>query len=372
MELKVWVDGVARVVCGLSLSTSCQDVVIALAQSIGQTGRYILVMKLRGNERQLLADDCPLQHAAQLGQQAAEVQFILRRTGPALGGDHEPARAAGRRLPPSRPDPDHRSAGRASSTLPRRSKAGRVRSSSATDSPEPRASPIPFLDTPSSLNALPYVSKEEVFRQILQQQKTLQDLEVEVQALERETGALEQLTSSATLPGPVLDLREQLEELERRQLHNKEELILGEQWEELLQAEMDKERDMHERLSQARASLHQHTDQITALQASSGHLEQEAELTVQRRRSAARQSEEALRLLRQEFNKRQQHTQQLEATLSASQRELSGAERALQERQAWIQALNRELRQCDLQHFIQQTGPHADPTGTPQLGSTVE
>lgn len=35
MELKVWVDGVVRVVCGLSEETSCQDVVIALAQAIG-------------------------------------------------------------------------------------------------------------------------------------------------------------------------------------------------------------------------------------------------------------------------------------------------------------------------------------------------
>lgn len=37
MELKVWVDGVARVVCGLSLSTSCKDVVVALAQAIGES-----------------------------------------------------------------------------------------------------------------------------------------------------------------------------------------------------------------------------------------------------------------------------------------------------------------------------------------------
>lgn len=35
MELKVWVDGVARVVCGLSVNTPCKDVVIALAQAIG-------------------------------------------------------------------------------------------------------------------------------------------------------------------------------------------------------------------------------------------------------------------------------------------------------------------------------------------------
>lgn len=37
MELKVCVDGVVRVVCGLTLSTSCRDVVIALAQSLGDT-----------------------------------------------------------------------------------------------------------------------------------------------------------------------------------------------------------------------------------------------------------------------------------------------------------------------------------------------
>lgn len=36
MELKVWVDGVLRVVCGLSEDTTCQQVVIALAQAIGK------------------------------------------------------------------------------------------------------------------------------------------------------------------------------------------------------------------------------------------------------------------------------------------------------------------------------------------------
>lgn len=35
MELKVWVDGVQRVVCGVTEATTCQEVVIALAQAIG-------------------------------------------------------------------------------------------------------------------------------------------------------------------------------------------------------------------------------------------------------------------------------------------------------------------------------------------------
>lgn len=37
MELKVWVDGVQRVVCGVTEATTCQEVVIALAQAIGRS-----------------------------------------------------------------------------------------------------------------------------------------------------------------------------------------------------------------------------------------------------------------------------------------------------------------------------------------------
>lgn len=37
MELKVWVEGVARVVCGVSLTTSCKEVVFALARATGES-----------------------------------------------------------------------------------------------------------------------------------------------------------------------------------------------------------------------------------------------------------------------------------------------------------------------------------------------
>lgn len=48
--------------------------------------------------------------------------------------------------------------------------------------------------------------------------------------------------SSAIVPDLSLDLTEELEKLEQKMRQNKEELSLGEQWAELLQAEMDKER----------------------------------------------------------------------------------------------------------------------------------
>ncbi|XP_027715984.1 ras association domain-containing protein 7 isoform X2 [Vombatus ursinus] len=84
MELKVWVDGVQRVVCGVSEQTTCQEVVIALAQALGQTGRYVLIQRLRDKERQMLPQECPVGAQATCGQFASDVQFVLRRTGPSL------------------------------------------------------------------------------------------------------------------------------------------------------------------------------------------------------------------------------------------------------------------------------------------------
>uniref|UniRef100_A0A6I8PQM3 Ras-associating domain-containing protein n=1 Tax=Ornithorhynchus anatinus TaxID=9258 RepID=A0A6I8PQM3_ORNAN len=107
MELKVWVDGVQRVVCGVSDKTSCQEVVIALARAIGQTGRYVLIQRLREKERQLLPHECPVATQAQCGQSAHDVQFVLRRTGPSLA-----ERPASDGCPP--PPPPERNFARAS------------------------------------------------------------------------------------------------------------------------------------------------------------------------------------------------------------------------------------------------------------------
>uniref|UniRef100_A0A4W6CWN0 Ras-associating domain-containing protein n=1 Tax=Lates calcarifer TaxID=8187 RepID=A0A4W6CWN0_LATCA len=343
MELKVWVEGVVRVVSGLSLNTSCQDVVIALAQAIGQTGRYILILKLRGNERQLVADDCPLQHLAKLGQLAQEVQFVLRRTGPSLSeGQNTPSRE--RRLPlPRPPEPEplkHRDTHKAlsfslgPSTHPKRTKPNRAWSPSPRASPEPRASPVSFLDAPSSVKAVSsYSSKEEVFRQILQQQRRLQDLEIQLQALERETEVWERERSSATVPSLNLHLADELEELEQQLRQNEAELMHRAHWEEQLQAEMDREQA------------------------------QDIQLTAQRQTS--QQQEEALRPLRQELHNRLQQGDELETTLSQTQRELQAAEEIQQVKLLHHPELNKELRQCNLQQFIQQTGgPNSDQTNS--------
>lgn len=60
MELKVYVEGIQRIVCGVSESTTCQDVVFALAHATGKIGRFTLIERWRNNERLLAPTDNPL------------------------------------------------------------------------------------------------------------------------------------------------------------------------------------------------------------------------------------------------------------------------------------------------------------------------
>ncbi|KAH3890287.1 hypothetical protein DPMN_014363, partial [Dreissena polymorpha] len=81
MELKVWVDGIKRVVCGVTDNTTCQDIVIALAQAMGRTGRFTLIEKWRENERPLAPTECPLIVLQKWGEFAMEVKLILYESG---------------------------------------------------------------------------------------------------------------------------------------------------------------------------------------------------------------------------------------------------------------------------------------------------
>lgn len=358
MELRVSVEGVVRVVCGLSQDTSCQDVVIALAQSTGQTGRYNLILKLQGTERQLLAQDCPLQLLSQLGQHAAEVQFILKRTGPSLSDRGLPLHR------PSEPDPPRsREPHKAYNLGPRRTKLSRTWTPSPRASPEPRSSPVSFAEPLNPVSLSSSSCKEEEFRLILQQQRRLQDLETQIQALERETEVWELKRSSA--PGPGLDLvsERELEELKLRLSLNQAELVHSEDWDGLFQEEMDRERDLHRRLHQIQLSMEDHSFQITELHARSAQLEQDLRLRAQSSETGPQQQDQALRPLKKELHHRLQQGEELDAKLSVTLRELQNAEEQLKDRWELMEELNKELRQCKLQQFIQQTGgPHADQT----------
>uniref|UniRef100_A0A672J9H8 Ras association domain family member 11 n=1 Tax=Salarias fasciatus TaxID=181472 RepID=A0A672J9H8_SALFA len=81
MEVKVSVDGIPRVVCGVTRETTCQEVVLALAQALGQPGRYNLREKFKEFERCMTPDERLLETLERYGEQAKEVQLILMRRG---------------------------------------------------------------------------------------------------------------------------------------------------------------------------------------------------------------------------------------------------------------------------------------------------
>lgn len=76
MELKVWVEGIQRIVCGVTETTTCQvinslcsffhfndflqEVVFALAHATGKSGRFTLIERWRNNERQLSPNENPM------------------------------------------------------------------------------------------------------------------------------------------------------------------------------------------------------------------------------------------------------------------------------------------------------------------------
>ena len=75
MELRVWIGSVQRVISGVSLNTTSQEVIVALAQATGKTGRFTLVEKWRDYEQTLTPTDCPLVVAQKFGDYAHEVQL---------------------------------------------------------------------------------------------------------------------------------------------------------------------------------------------------------------------------------------------------------------------------------------------------------
>jgi hypothetical protein len=54
MDLRVYVDGVARIICDLTRTTTVHDIIIALAQYKGKAGRYSLIERApNGTQRTL-------------------------------------------------------------------------------------------------------------------------------------------------------------------------------------------------------------------------------------------------------------------------------------------------------------------------------
>ncbi|KAL4613451.1 ras association domain-containing protein 8-like isoform X1 [Arapaima gigas] len=332
MELKVWVDGVMRVVCGLSEETSCQDVVITLAQAIGQTGRYVLVQKLRDRERQLLANERLLESIAKLGQNATEIQFFLRRIGP--DKQEGPVLDKGVTwIKQSDAESTKCKALKKSLTFnlgP--SSSPRIRTTRVKKLPQSSEGQrmVPHLPTCSA-----ELSKEELFKQVMEQQARLQTLDTQLDALGQEVDRWEQI--------PTPDLQLQEDKLEAKLQKN---LCTEEEQELIMQRRLD---ELEQMLDSCELKLQ---DMI----AHSGQLEQKIRLENIRCQSPCTGLEEPLGTVRVELHTQKLHGAELEGALTEVEKALESTEDLLQAKKKEMEELNKELRQCDLQQFIQQTG----------------
>ncbi|KAM9302423.1 ras association domain-containing protein 7 [Gastrophryne carolinensis] len=366
MELKVWVDGVQRVVCGVTEKTSCQDVVIALAQAIGQTGRYVLIQTLRDKERQLLPHERPMEFLAKSGQYANDVHFILKRTGPSL---------AERPSSDSTPLPPERTFVR--SSLPLNPKA---QSTEVTRSKEPKKSLTFNLGPMSSSDLLlkhrqkqqngtvakdgspRQPSKDELFKMVLQQQKQLKALETQNVSLGKDIHSLER----SRLGGPNEEAENEVAYLER--LIRRNDAELGEEmfWLDELDRERAEEQKRQEKMRNLRATVEDYTRKINELSEKTEALEKEIQKETAKRLSgqpSPADIEDMVAKMRKELEAKTELSQQMDINLSNVEKACEEARRNLEDRTQELEELNKDLRQCNLQQFIQQTG--STPTNGP-------
>ncbi|XP_064795532.1 ras association domain-containing protein 8-like [Oncorhynchus masou masou] len=371
MELKVWVDGVQRIVCGVTELTTCQEVVIALAQAIGRTGRYTLIERWRETERHLAPHENPVVSLNMWGQYASDVQLVLQRTGPSLsecpnsdGVSRVPERGLYRQsLPPLaklRPSANDRSLQRRE---PKRKSLtftakglrdifGKGRDADAKQ--QQRA-----LNQGRGVVSVPLSPARELVRLVQLQKDKLQLLENRLQGPEAELHGCESGDVGMCIEGQegIGVLEEELVRLEQQLRRNEVEMSEEEFWQNELQIEQESERQLREQLQEligrVRECKARLGEYLTRIQGMEAGLEQETE---QCRQVDEEEAWAQLGKVRAELEQQVQHRVQLESSCRAVDRSLGQSSKKLQEKEQELEQLTRELRQVNLQQFIHQTG----------------
>ncbi|XP_015679909.1 ras association domain-containing protein 8 [Protobothrops mucrosquamatus] len=356
MELKVWVDGVQRIVCGVTEVTTCQEVVIALAQAIGRTGRYTLIEKWRDTERHLAPHENPIISLNKWGQYASDVQLVLRRTGPSLS--ERPTSDSVARIP-------ERTLYRQS--LPPLAKL-RPQNDKSIKRREPKRKSLTFTGGAKGLMDIFGKSKEHEFKQKVLHCKTtvdelkklvhlqtekLQSVEKQLDTNEAEIRYWEQRFS--------FSLEDEILKLEQKIKRNEVEIEEEEFWENELQIEQENEKQLKEQLQEIRQRILDCESKLKDYVVQIHHMESGLEAEkLQREVQEAKVNEEEVRekidKVRRELDLHGQQSLRLENGIKAVERSVGQAAKRLQEREQELEQLTKELRQVNLQQFIQQTG----------------
>ncbi|RVE56783.1 hypothetical protein OJAV_G00224490 [Oryzias javanicus] len=380
MELKVWVDGVQRIVCGVTEFTTCQEVVIALAQAIGRTGRYTLIEKWRETERHLAPHENPVVSLNKWGQYASDVQLILQRTGPSVserptsdGLASVPERGLYRQsLPPlaklrpsgadrslKRREPKRKSLTFTGGARGLREIFGKSKDCEAKQ-PQQRGVSLNLSRLggggPASAPGSP---ARELSRLVQLQRDKLQALESRLLGCEDELRDWEDAGGEAADDGNSEDELLLLEQQVRR---NEAEAEEEEFWQNELQIEQESERqlrlqlaELQSRVRDSEAKLSEYLARIQSMEANveQERLQQEAELN---QKVKEEEVQAQLEKVKAELEIQSQQTARLESSCMALERSLCQSGKRLQEREQELEQLTKELRQVNLQQFIQQTG----------------
>ncbi|XP_054480584.1 ras association domain-containing protein 8b [Anoplopoma fimbria] len=392
MELKVWVDGVQRIVCGVTEFTTCQEVVIALAQAIGRTGRYTLIEKWRETERHLAPNENPVVSLNKWGQYASDVQLILQRTGPSVserpnsdGQARVPERGFYRQsLPPlaklrssgtdrslRRREPKRKSLTFTGGAKGLREIFAKSRDAEAKQ-PQQRGVSLNLSRVGGvGVASVPGSPARELSRLVQLQRDKLQALESRLLGCEAELQDWEEAAGEADGGG---NLEEELLLLEQQVRRNDAEMEEEEFWQNELQIEHESERQLRQQLVELQglvrdceAKLSEYLAHIQSMEGvlEQERLQQEAELN---QRVNEEEVQAQLEKVRAELETQSQHTARLESSCRALERSLGQSSKRLQEKEQELEQLTKELRQVNLQQFIQQTGTKvtvlpAQPTG---------
>lgn len=392
MELKVWVDGVQRIVCGVTEFTTCQEVVIALAQAIGQTGRYTLIEKWRETERHLAPHENPVVSLNKWGQYASDVQLILQRTGPSVserptseGLPRIPERGLYRQsLPPlaklrpsgtdrslKRREPKRKSLTFTGGARGLREIFGKSRDTDAKQSQQGGVSLNLSRVGGGGTASVPGSPARELGRLVQLQRDKLQALESRLLGCKAELRDWEEATGEASEEG---SLEDELLLLEQQVRRNDAEMEEEEFWENELQIEQESEQQLWHQLAELQDHVHdceakllEYLARIQSMETGleQERLQQEAELS---QKVKEEEVQGQLEKVRTELEMQSQQTARLESSCRALERSLCQSGMRLQEKEQELERLTKELRQVNLQQFIQQTGTKvtvlpAQPTG---------
>ncbi|XP_061618808.1 ras association domain-containing protein 8b isoform X1 [Phyllopteryx taeniolatus] len=379
MELKVWVDGVQRIVCGVTEFTTCQEVVIALAQAIGRTGRYTLIEKWRETERHLAPHENPVVSLNKWGQYASDVQLILQRTGPSVS-ERDPsdglARGSDRAfyrqsLPPlaklrpsvadrslKRREPKRKSLTFSGGARGLREIFGKSRDTEAAKLAQQRGVSLNLnrvVGGGSGGSSAAGSPARELGRLVQLQRDKLQVLESRLLGCEAELREWEEAGEEGCL-------EEELLVLEQQARRNDAEMDEEEFWQNELHIEQESERQLRQQLAELQARVRdceaKLSEYLARIQSMESGLEQERLLQDDELYHMINEEEVEAQLekVTTELGMQSHHTARLESSCRALERSLGQSGKRLQEKEQELEQLTKELRQVNLQQFIQQTG----------------